>query len=270
MKTSIFNLRRVGLLFQRYFIERFRSELMYWGLMAIVFMFMRNNIAAMSGLIIVAGVFYASRFFKEIHHSGNGVAYFMIPATQLEKLTVAIVMTTLYYFVMMMVVYIIGNLAGTFLNNVLNNLFYTQHHQNLGIVLGHVPLQWKLFEETSISAFSINQYGIIKNVPHAISIFNSFLLYQALFLFGGIYFKNKHAFKTFSAWILFSFLFGILLIVEARLILGELNGPNMLAISQKDWESWKNVLTIPALIFYYLLPPFFWVVSYFRLTEKQV
>jgi len=274
MKTNIFNLRRVGLLFQRYFIERSRSELIYWGIMAIVFMFFRNNIPGMFGIILVAGIFYAARFSKEIHHSANGIAYFMIPATQLEKLTVGIVMTTLYYFVMMMIVYVIGNLAGTFLQNTLNIITYTQHHQDLGIGIGHSSLQWKLFEEPGL--FPKAMFDIIKsdieNTRNVSWFFPVFLVSQSLFLLGSIYFKRNQVFKTFFAiFLLFIFLL-IVCSIEARLFFGDYKIVVDTANTDqfKDWELWLKVFAIPAKIFYYLLPLYFWVVSYFRLTEKQV
>ena len=262
MKTNLFNFKRVGLLFQRYFIERFRSELIYWGIMTIVFMFLRNNIPAMFGLIIVAGIFYAARFFKEIHHSGNGVAYFMIPATQLEKLTVAIVMTTFYYFAMMMIVYVIGNLAGTFLSNALACITFIQNDLNM---FHHPPpLQWKLFEEINPSFFVM--HNSTENIRHSVSFFIIFLMSQSLFLLGGIYFKKNQTFKTFSVIFIIQLLLGILVFIEAKLILGDSirNIPD----TAIKWNL-NSVGTIVQ-IFYVLLSLFFWVVSYFRLTEKQV
>ena len=137
MKTNIFNFRRMGLLFQRYFVERFRSEVIYWGIMAIVFIFIRNNIQTMSTLMIIAGAFFAARFFHKIHHPSDSIAYFMIPATQLEKISVAVVMTSFYYFAMMMISYILGNLTGTFLNNMLASLDFFPN-----AMFQHSSLQW--------------------------------------------------------------------------------------------------------------------------------
>ena len=268
MKTNVFDFSRIGLLFQRYFIERSRSELIYWGIMALVFMFLRNNLSSMIGLIIIAGIFYAARFFKETHHSGNGVAYFMIPATQLEKLSVAIVMTTLYFYVMMIVSYVIGNLAGTLLSNMLASINFFPRE-----VFHQTSLQWVLFEHGGL--FPRAMFEIIKidvtNTRHVSWFFSVFLLVQSLFLLGSIYFKTKHAFKTFSVTVLILILLNILFFIEAKLILGNfLNSAEMAMASQKEWEMWLDVFAVPAKIFYYLLPVFFWVVSYFRLTEKQI
>jgi hypothetical protein len=256
MKTNVFDLRRIGLLFQRYFIERSRSELIYWGIMAIVFMFLRNNIPPMFMLIFIAGIFYAARFFKEIHHSGNGVAYFMIPATQLEKLTVGIVMTSFFYFAMMMITYIIGNLAGTFLNNMLASIDFFPT-----ALFGHSSVQWVLFEEL-IPKFPEGFPG--GNIHGSVWLFITLLFHQSIFLLGGIYFKKNQAFKTFASMIIINILLAILISIEVKLIL------DVTALNTKDFENWGSLFAHVAKIFYAVLPLFFWVVSYFRLTEKQV
>ena len=253
MKTSIFNFGRVGLLFQRYFIERFRSELIYWGIMAMVFMLIRNNMQMMIFLIVVAGVFYAARFFKEVHHSTNGIAYLMIPATQLEKLTVAIVMTSFYYFAMMILVYAVGNLTGTFLFNMLASLDFLPNG-----LFHHSSLQWKLFDEVPTNIpFAI--YG--KNTLMIVSLFSQFLLIQSVFLLGSLYFVKNQAVKTFSCFFLVGLFLAILAIVEVKLIFGDFPTGTNLNFSPSP------VITNILHIFYIL---FFWIVSYFRLTEKQV
>jgi len=258
MKTNVFDFKRIGLLFQRYFVERFRSELIYWGIMAIVFMFFRNNVQTISTLIIVAGAFFAARFSKEIHHSGNGVAYFMIPASQLEKLTVAIVITSFYYFAMMMITYIIGNLAGTFLNNLLASLDFFPN-----ALFHHSSLQWKYFEGINHNFFTFQDAGV--NMQYSAPFFVGFLLSQSLFLLGGIYFKKNQTFKTFSVLILFFIFLSIVILIEGKLIL------DVTSFTGKDFENWdSNLFANAAKIFYSLLPLYFWVVSYFRLTEKQV
>ena len=256
MKTNLFDFRRMGLLFQRYFVERSRSELIYWGIMAIVFMFLRNNMQSMSALIVIAGVFYAARFFKEIHHSGNGVAYFMIPATHLEKLTVAIVMTSFFYFAMMMITYVIGNLAGTLLNNLLASLEFFPN-----VLFHHSSIRWVLFEEM-MPRFPQGMGG--GNIHWMVWFFVSLLVNQSIYLFGGIYFRKNQAFKTFASIIVISILLAFLVTIELKLIL------DVTALSGKDFENWGNFFANAAKVFYVLLPLYIWVVSYFRLTEKQV
>ena len=257
MKTDIFNFNRLGLMFQRYFIERSRTELIYWIIMVIVFMFIRNVAPLMAGLIIIAGVFYASRFFREIHSSGSGVAYFMIPATQLEKLTVGIVLTSFYYFAMMMVAYIIGNLLGTLLNNMLASININMY---FWLNLFHYsPLQWKLW------GIAIEP-GVIKteHTNFLFYLFKIFLIGQSIYLLGSIYFKRNQFLATFLSTsiiqILLFILFATILILVAGSVMVDRIG---------NYE-WGQAVGEIAKIFFWLLPPFFWIVSYFRLTEKQV
>ena len=257
MKTDQINFNRLGLLFQRFFIERSRTELVYWSIMAIVFMFLRNNIPGMIGLIVIGGVVYASRFFKEIHYPGNGVAYFMIPATQLEKLIVGIVITSFYYFAMMMITYAAGNLLGTFFNNMLASM-------NINILFGfspfhYSPLQWKLLG-SPIEAMISEGSGMHTNIMTF--LFELFLVGQSIYLLGSIYFKRNQFFATLLATNIIQILLFILFVVELKLFFDTTN----LELSNYEWgRTVGHVLRG----FIWLLPPFFWVVSYFRLTEKQ-
>jgi len=266
MKTNIFDFKRIGLLFQRYFAERSHTELIYWSIMAIVFMFLRNTTPLMVGLIIVGGAFYAGRFFREIHSRSNGVAYFMIPATQLEKLVAGIVMTTFYYLTMMIITYVIGNLLGTFLNNILAsvNMFGLN-------IFHHIPLQWNLFETTITHTNVIfNSSGVPSYETSYNSLLNTvtaFLLVQSVYLFGSIYFKSNQTLKTFLAVNIIQILLVIVLVIEVRLIIGGFNINTTSLQFANDFGIMVRNIVRPV---FYLLPPFFWVVSYFRLTEKQI
>jgi len=252
MKTNILDFNRLGLLFKRYFAERSRTELIYWGIMMIIFMFIRNNTASMIPLILICGVVYASRFLKEIHPSGKGVAYFLIPASQLEKITVSVVMTSFYFFGMMMITYAMGNILGTFVNNMLANI-------NLNEIIGlkifnNSPLQWKLF---NISAGSTNSF---------LSIFGIFLIGQSIYMLGSIYFKNNPFLLTLLVFIAFLFFISIVLLIELKIFYGV---SNIQLSEMNNYERGKIIGSVLECIVW-LIPPFLWVVSYFRLTEKQV
>ena len=261
MKTTVFDFNRVGLLFQRYFTERFHTELIYWSIMVIAFMFIRNSVPAIIGLIFIAGVFYAARFFREIHSPSNGIAYYMIPATQLEKLTVAVVITSFYYFAMMIIAYVTGNLLGTFLNNMLANINFLPGGFNF---FHHSPVQWKLFTTVTYNIFGSAQPEVSYNYLNR--IFKMILLSQSIYLLGSIYFKNNQFLKTFLATNIIQLLLLILIIIEVRLIFGTAVVSTNIGSSYNFGMIAGKVLRIVI----YVLIPFFWVVSYFRLTEKQV
>jgi len=263
MKTSVINFNRLGLLFKKYFIERFNTELIYWSIMAIVFMLIRNLTPLMVGLILIAGIFYTARFFREIHLPGTGIAYFMIPATQVEKLILGIVMTSIYFLFMMTIVYTIGNLLGTFVNNTLANLNFL----HLGGMSLFTPssVQWKLLEETiDFSSWSMFE----SKISFLGLVFRIYLVIQSTFLLGSIYFKNNQAFKTLLAIVFIHFVLFIILFFEIRIIMNAYS----INVQQMDHniETWLGILKTTVYTFFNLLPAFLYVVSFFRLTEKQI
>jgi len=269
MKTKQLNIKRLGFLFQRFFGERSRQELIQWTTMMIVFMVLRNNAVGMSIAILVSGVVYASNFYKEIHSPGSGIAYFMIPASQLEKTILSVVMTSFYYFIMILIAYIIGNLLGTLLNNMIASMNNLVIDFNL---FHHSALQWKLFGGSNNHLISVSMDGQPGNFfekGHSfflLHLFEAFLIGQSIYLFGSIYFKRNHFFATFLATIVIGLILLIVFSTELRLIFGSFS---MTSNSSLGYNFGKTIGSILKSIIW-LLPPFFWVVSYYRLTEKQV
>ncbi|MDR3339997.1 MAG: hypothetical protein LBT25_07920 [Candidatus Symbiothrix sp.] len=258
-----FDFNRTGLLIQRYFSERFRSELIYWGIMAIVFMFIRNNIMVIGGLIFIAALFYAARFFREIHSRTNGINYFMIPATQVEKMTVSLLFTIIYFYGMMILAYIVGNLLGTLFTNLLAKISFFSFELHL---FHSVDLQWTLFESKQYTEIFTGELKY--QAPYIVLFMKYLLLMQSVFTLGGIYFKNNQAFKTILSGIALLFAFSIISILELKIFTGT---------TSVNINSAESVITlhrvfhnIMANVFAYILPVYLWIVSYFRLTEKEV
>jgi hypothetical protein len=265
--NTLFNFNRAGLLIRRYFIERFHTELIYWGIMAIVCMFFRNSLPAVGGLLLVAGAFFAARFFREIHSPANGMNYFMIPATQLEKLTVSIGIIVVYYFGMFLFTYVIGNLIGTGLNMLLAEVDASSSALNL---FHPTELKWQLFEVSKHGGMELKLFhGSADDSPFIWLFFQAFLVIQSIFMLGGIYFKRNQTLKTIFTITVVGFVFLMLLILGLGLIgwenLHGINGMN----HEHFLHVWK-VFKIITKVFLYSLVPFLWITSYFRLTEKEV
>jgi hypothetical protein len=261
MKTSKFSFDRLMLLFSRYFAERKQTEAIYWGIMILAFCFMRNWITGTGMLIFVAGVFYAARFLREIHSSTNGPAYFMLPATQLEKMTVAIVMTHFYYFAMMMVCYVIGNLLGTAFTNLMASVpFIEAGYMEINDLFFPIPLQWVLFEVH-------DGHWPFTGVVFWSVFFKIFLVLQSVFLLGGIYFKNNQVFKTLFVTNVVQVALFVLFVLEMKLFVGEWE--SLEHMSQQEGKEFfaqlGRVMSGVALVFM----AFFWIVSYVCLTEKE-
>ena len=256
--NTIFDFKRAGLLIQRHFIERFHGELMFWIVSVIVMMFIRNTPAALWLFSIFACIFRTGLFFREIHSPTNRINYFMIPATQIEKFVVALFYTIVYFWVAMLVVYVIGNILGTWINNLLANVGFIS-----GILgFGHQDLNWVIFDSIRNSDTWVNVVAI--------------LIAQSIFLLGGIYFKKNQLVKTFLVLVAILFFIALISLLETKYFLANsvetLRGTQSgLSIQLKGTgAAGMEPVKITSSIFLYLLAPYLWFVSYIRLTEKEV
>jgi hypothetical protein len=229
-------------------------------------MLFRNHPVVIGVTLLIAGVFHAANVLKEIHSPTKGINYFMIPATQLEKITVSILLLVVYYFVMMFLAYVIGNLAGTALNNLLAKVDFFSSELEL---FYPSRLKWALFGTVTEMSTVVMQDGQPLVKPADVTYFSLFLhlflVIQPLFILGGIYFKRNQVFKTLAVLIILTFTFFIVLSLEWYWMIGK-NAP----YSAEHFISWRNRVTNTTDVFYYFLIPYLWVTAYFRLTEKEV
>jgi hypothetical protein len=268
MKTTVFSVPRFFLLLRRSFAERKQVELIYWGMMLIAFGLLRNFVFGIGFLLFVAGVFYAARFLRDIHSPTRGVAYFMLPATQLEKITMAIVFTHFYYLAMALLCYVLGNLLGTVFNNLMASVpLVASGYLEMDEIFSYLPLRWVLFE-TNVSATTVFTTSTTLGSFTYFGVFAPiFLLLQSIFLLGGIYFKSNQTFKTFLAINLIQLLLLILFVLEMRVFAGD--GASVGRMHPEEGAHLLSVVLSGLKCLAYLLMVFFWGVSYVRLTEKQ-
>ena len=176
--------------------------------------------------------------------------FLLIPATHFEKLVSGIILNTFYYFGMILITYAIGTVFGT----VAGNIFFETSN----------PIQFAFFHFDP----SVNITGHAGE--NLFSKFIAFALIQSVFMVGSLHFKRNAAGQTFLALSVF---FIILVIIELLLLKAtfgtyHLNGQMInLSISGDDLL-FKSKLV--GSIIKYSLIPFFWIVAYFRLIEKQV
>jgi hypothetical protein len=251
--NTTFSFNRLGLLIKRYFVENRQRELSFWGIVIVVFMLMHQNVSV-EIFFYIAGFIFAARMFKIFAYTPGGMHYLLIPATHLEKLVTTIFLSTFYYLIMLLITYSIGTLLGTELGNA---IFGTQHDLSLS-----------LFQMDSVN--STMNYSGIRQV-NFLDFLLGFALTQSIFLLGSVYFKRNAVGKTFLTLISFAFVIGLIELVIFKVSFGSyhLNGQSL----DVNFTSGDDVFAGFKLILKtikYLLIPFFWIVTYFRLTEKQV
>lgn len=253
MKNTI-SLRRIGLLLKRYFLENINREIMFWCMITFIFTVLNNRTFVLI-VLFVSGLIYSIRLHKDLLKGTNSLHFLLIPATHTEKLTATIILNTFYHFGMTLVAYSIGNLLVTII-----------YHFILKMA---VPVNWNLFQEATV----INTNGVflvdVKNVFW--SILGLYTFSQALFMVGFLYFKNNVVFKTVFSIIGFGFILFFLQLFVFKTFwnvkhLTNAIFPMFVVITDFTIpDVFKNAFVYGSC----LLIPFLWVVSYFRLTERE-
>lgn len=249
-----FSFKRIGLLLQRYFLENMSREIMFWCIIIFTFTVLDNRVFVLT-VLFISGLIYSIRLHKDLLKGSNSMHFLLIPATHAEKLASTIFLNTFYHLAMTVLSYSIGNFL----------ISFTYHF----ILKIQVPVNWDLFQDTSIIAVNGFFQPVVKNVFW--SVFGLFAFSQALFTVGSLYFKNNVVTKTiFSIIGLGLFIFILQLIIfktfwDVKYISNAIL-PMFVVIT--DFTI-PNVFKTAFVIGSYLLIPFLWTVSYFRLTERE-
>lgn len=252
---SKFSLSRVNLLLKRYLIENITNEVLFWSSIILLFTILDNRVFVIA-VMFISGFIYSQRLHKEFLRGPNGMHYMMIPATQAEKLVSIVFLNTVYHFIMTLLAYSIGN-----------ELVTLVYHYALKIP---VPVSWDLF----IVSKTVLVDGYIDVIYNNVfwQIFGLFAFSQAIFILGALYFKSNILAKTilsifvvggiffFVQILLFKHIWDIKYISNALLpVIVMVNDATFPAIASKSF-----VVLCCALL------PYLWLVSYFKLTEKEV
>jgi len=247
--NNIINLQRTGLLLKRFFIENKQREMIFWAITTLIFAIM-PNIQSVQIYIFVAGLIFAARQFKTFSYTSNGMHYLLIPATHTEKTTVSVLLSVFYFFVMSMITFALGMLLKYLIFDVIINDYILNYYN--------------YFLETSkMNDFSV--IGFLKYFSHS---FIKFISIQSIFLLGSIYFKKNAIAKTFLILFALTIIISIFELVFIKNFVS--NKPMGIKMLSLFINGDKSLLSYVFEISKYVLPVFLWVISYFRLTEKQV
>jgi len=252
MKNNIFDITRFGLLVRKRFTDT-KSSLLYEvsgvaAVLCIIFGLMclgSQNIAAeaqgvlfTAGLIIM-GLIYADRAFTDTKNKVRGMFYLSTPASRLEKLLVAILYTSILYPLAFLVIFL-----------AVDGLFYL------------IVNSTGLITMESLGGVTFEKFGVMAQM---------LITFQAVFMLGSIWFGKRSLLKTTVAIVLF---YGLMAVIAGIIIrtnleqiqaFGESARGINLHIGSEDFFKGDWIEGIC-----WLLPPFFWTVAYFRLSEKQI
>ncbi len=254
-KNIKFSFTRLALLLNRYFRENMNREIMFWSIMILIFTILDQRDFVVF-VLFLSGIYYSVLLNKEISNGVSGMGYFLIPATHVEKLTATILLNTIFHFGMILFAYSIGNLLITLIYHVILKL--------------DIPVNWDLFQVTR--QYEINGFIQVSIQNVFWNILGVFAFIQSVFLLGSLYFKGNTVMKTILSIFCFT---GIIMLIQIVILktlwdvkymknailpmLVMINDSNIPELIQKSivWGS-------------FILLPFMWLISYFRLTEKQI
>ncbi len=256
--NSILNFNRIFYLIRNEVFSNYRKILTIFGaLAAILFVIMIFNRFFQStadiytgwfgNVLIIGGLIYASSMFSDLHHPQKGIQYIMLPASMEEKLLSKLIMGTIGYTLTVIVFF--------YLFSLIMSCFSL-------LISGHVTA---LFNP------------LVSNVGWEIL---NFIVIQSVFMLGSVYFKRSPFFKTILALFVFFFLASICGILIIRLVYHDffgkfinggsmnLNIPDITGYINNSFA--RNIPGIAKILYWFVMAPVFWVVSYFRLKETEV
>jgi len=249
------SIKNIALLLKRYFVENSYREILFWSIITLIFtVFDHRDFVRL--ILYISGLILSINLYKELWNAPSGNNFFLIPATQAEKITVAILLNTVYYFIMTLMAYTLGHLLIMFV-----------YHLILKI---SIPINWDIFIATKTIFLNGRTYYSTEN--EFWTILANFAFIQAISMVGSLYFRNNSTIKSIASLMGIALFLGIIQLGLMKLFLGDVNFTDAILYLNIIFNNQNMPIFVKYLvsIFGYLLIPYLWLLSYYRLTEKQV
>lgn len=182
--------------------------------------------------LLIGGLIFTSQIFKELHSPHRSYFFLTLPASTLEKLAGAWLLTS--------PIYILGFTLISFI------IFL------ISFLIGGIPF--------SLSYFFNEELG---------GTITSYMVTQTIFLWGAVYFRKNNFLKTVLT--LIGFILCLAAYVGLLVWLNFIAGGKMLITSEEVSPQFENIITLTSEIFSYaIFGPYMLLMSYFTLKERQV
>lgn len=192
--------------------------------------------------LFIMGYIATSTIYNELRTPQRGYLFLMLPASTFEKLLVPWLISSL--------IYILASIAAMLVINLLLIC--------VSFLFGTNPVE-------VFNPFVLSQ----------LKLYAIYLVTQPVFILGAIYFKRFHFLKTILTIFVFTFIVSMFTVFVVNLAVfhgfhGSINISNgELPDNIQNFFSHKFVPIVKT-IYWYVLPPFFLIVSYLRLQEREV
>jgi hypothetical protein len=253
-ENSIFDINRIQLLLIRQLRLNTQSLFIGFGAITGVLTFILSLVVIFGSdpvyfnlffgltlpFLFLGGYIFTSTIFSELRTSHRGYLFLTLPASTLEKLLVSWLISS--------IMYMIVSIIALFVINVLI----------IGVAL--------IFNAHPVTLFNLFD-------PDLLKIYGIFLVTQPIFLLGAIYFRGANFLKTLLALFVLQLIISFYTAIAARLIV--FHDFSSIHFDNNSPEGIKTFIEntfvpVVKVLFWYCMAPFFLVVSYFRLKERQV
>ncbi len=209
--------------------------------------------------LFAVGTFYASQYFADLGSRAKGIKFLLVPASAFEKLLCSLLYTVLLFFV------------------VFTTSFYLVDVLMVAIANTFPASSAWAAKPTVVNVFKII---IVKfNTDSTINFLLFFFSVQSAFLLGSIYFEKYSFIKTIIIGFVAGFILFCLMYFFNELLLPNGDYPSGFFTTYRVHIDGVNdhLIQVPRWIgevfrflVMYAVAPFLWVVTYYRLKEKQV
>lgn len=164
------NINNIIKLIKAYFYENWQKDLYTFGLV-LIFAFLSmawpslNSFLGFSVIVVLIAI-YPLRFFDKLHQPSSRIHYLMIPATNEEKVLTGILLTNIYFILLVFILAFIGALLG------------------YGVLKLSTPEMEMNFKE---------MLGLM--LPSSVRSYLFLITMVSIIFFGSIYFKKSPAWK---------------------------------------------------------------------------
>ena len=250
-KINQFSVQRLFLLMKRHSVMNAKTWLIGLGALSGVLIIIAliqsysNGFYNLSTLvtlgtvfIFIAGFIVTSATYNELHTPARGQFYLILPANTLEKLLSNWLLSSILYVLAAFII-----LSG---------------------VLGITTLLSSWIFNTDIAFF--NPF-----TNDNMEIMGQYIVVQSIFFLGALYFRKNNFPKTLLS--IFVILFGLSILMGflGWIILGEFNQISEENLPESNFVFFTETLPqIAKIIFWWITAPFFLLVSYFKLKEREV
>ncbi|TVQ88357.1 MAG: hypothetical protein EA393_09055 [Bacteroidetes bacterium] len=188
--------------------------------------------------IFIGGFIVTSAAYNELHTPARGQFYLILPANTLEKLLSNWLLSSAVFVVVAFVL--------------------------LSVVLGITTLLSSWVFNTDTAFFNPFTHDNLENM-------GVYVVVQSIFFLGALYFRKNNFIKTLLSVFVVMFGLSIILGFLGWVILGEFNHISDENLPESNFVFFTETLPqIARIIFWWLTAPFFLLVSYFKLKEREV